>query len=340
MSVRLDVSEMIGAFGATYRTIDLRCAAVKRAGTWENVYTVIRLRYEEPNFVQTRQRELEAQHGAVHTESFQVLLDQRPFSDWNRIRGGFSIHRLMIGGVEVVFRQPIENELSRTLAYLQEGDSEIRPFDSYTWPAAQFHVSPYSVPPLRDDTLARETTKVGYPDPYDAVNLLCNLNIQSNQSQGCQLYISMPAFALVSGFRILPKDKSVRVEIKRHRELGSLKSWVLFRSRDHRRVEPWKHRLPIEPVISSDEEILTAVGSADLPEVEDDDWAEVQVLHPDVGEVCKKSNSVRQLIPVAQRNVLLETLKYFCPEAEFRSLVVRPFDKNGPRLKVSAGFEL
>jgi hypothetical protein len=172
------------------------------------------------------------------------------------------------------------------------------------------------------------------------VNLLCELNIQSNQSQGHQLYLSLPAFASISRFRILPKDKSVHVEIKRHHELGSLKCAVLFRGRDHQRGEPWKHRLPVEPEISENGNILTAVGSVALPQVEDDDWAEVQLLHPDLGQLCQESNSVRQLIPPAQRNVLFEALKSFCSEAQFLSLVVRPFDKKAPRLKESAAFEL
>jgi hypothetical protein len=336
----LDVSQMIGAFGATYRAIDLRCVAVKQGSIWTNAYTVIRFSYEEPDVVQKRLHRLEQVYGPVRTESFRVFLDGRPFSEWEQIRSQLEADKVRVEDIDVTFQQPIWVNLSRTLAYLHNDYSAIRPFDSCKWPVAQYALHAYGTPALASAALVSETTKIGYPDPYEAVNLLCELNIQSNQSQGHQLYLSLPAFASISGFRILPKDRSLSVEIKRHNELGSLKCVVLFRGRDHQRSEPWKYRLTIEPEISENGKILTAVGSVALPQVQDDDWAEVQLLHPDLGQLCQESNSVRQLIPPAQRNILFEALKFFCPEAEFATLVVRPFDKKGPRLKESAAFEL
>ena len=172
------------------------------------------------------------------------------------------------------------------------------------------------------------------------MNLLCELNIQSNQSQGHQLYLSLPVFASVESFRILPKDKTVHVAIKRHCQLKSLKYVVLFRGRDHQRSEPWRHRLTVETTASEDGDFLTATGSVSLPEVEDDDWAEVQILHPDLGQLSQESNTVHNLIPAAQRSLLFEALRFFCSEPELRTLLVRPFDKKGPRLKESAAFEL
>lgn len=42
-------------FGATYRTIDIRSAAVKQGDAWVNVYAVARLSYEEPDRERARQ---------------------------------------------------------------------------------------------------------------------------------------------------------------------------------------------------------------------------------------------------------------------------------------------
>jgi hypothetical protein len=77
-----------------------------------------------------------------------------------------------------------------------------------------------------------------------------------------------------------------------------------------------------------------------LPEVEEDDWAEAQILHPDLGELHSQSHVVRYLIPQAQRNILFEALKFFCSDAELGSLIVRRFENKVPKLKVRAGFEL
>ena len=331
---------MIGAFGSTYRTIDLRCVAVKEGSAWKNVYSVIRFSYEEVDVAERRLRGLERVHGAVRTESFRVFLAGLPFSEWVQVRRDLEADRLRVGEFEAVFQQPIWVNLSRTPAFLHSDYSAVRPFDSYQWPVAQYVLHGYGTPALASDVLVGETTRIGYPDPYDAVNLLCELNIRSNQSQGHQLYVSMPVFASISGFRILPRDKKVHVEIKRHSQLGLLKCAVLFRGPDHQLAEPWKYRLPVELEVSENGNILTAVGDVPLPQVEGGDLAELQVVHPDLGELCHASNSVRHLIPPAQRNILFEALKFFCPEAELKSLVVRPFDKKAPRLKVSAAFEL
>ncbi len=72
MNLRYSVEEMIKMFGATYRTIDIRSAAVKQGEAWTNVYAVARLSYEEPALAMERLRRLERTHGAISTESFRA----------------------------------------------------------------------------------------------------------------------------------------------------------------------------------------------------------------------------------------------------------------------------
>jgi len=334
------MEQMIAAFGSTYRAIDIRTAALKQKDAWINAYTIIRLTYEDPGEAERRLREVEARHDAVKTDSFRVLFDCRPFSSWNELCTELAADKLRIGDMQVSFQQPVWVNLSRTMAYLQEDYGAIRPFDSQSWPVAQFLINAYGTPALPSEALVAETTKLGYPDPYDAVNLLCELNVQSNQSQGHQLYISLPAFAFVSDLHISPRQKQVHVEIKRHHALRSLTSVVLFRERDHQKSKPWKHRLPVALEVSGNGHLVTARGSVTLPEVKDEDSAEAQLLHSDLGELHRKSHLVRYLIPPAQRNILFEALKFFCHEIELQSLTMRPFDNKPPKLKVSAGFEL
>jgi len=338
LAIRLSVDQMIATFGSTYRTIDLRSAVVKQGSVWTNVYTVIRFTYEEPEAAKRRLLDLEAKHGVIATKSFQVRLGSLPFPQWSALCQGLST-KGHIG--EIAFSPNIWINLTRTPAFLRNDYSAVRPFDSREWPVAQFSVNTYGVQALATDTLVGETTRKGYPDPYDAVNLLCELNVQSNQSQGCELYLSLPAFAMVSGLHISTRHKRIWVEIRRHAALQSLDCQVLLRGQDHQRSEPWKHRLTIKPeTAEEDGHMIKVVASSTLPEARNDDWAEAQILHSDIGELHTKFGSVRQLIPPAQRNILFEALTFFCDESELKNLVVRPFDEKGPRMKVSAGFEL
>lgn len=339
LPIRTDVNGMMSAFGAAYRAIDFRAVTVKRGGSWENVHTVIRFTYEEPGAAATRLQQIENSRGGVHTDSFQIWLGALPVSEWDRIREGLSLQNLKIGDFNVTFKA-VEVNLSRTVAYIQQNYEMIRPFDSYDWPVAQFCVNSYGTATLQDDFLVRESTKIGYPDPHEAANLLCELNVHANQSQGYELCVSMPAFAQISMPRVLPKEKRVVFDMKRDRELRMLTTAVLFRGREHHKGEPWKRRVSVEPKITEDGNMLGLVGSADLPNLRSDDTVEVQLLHPDLGELCRMSHSVHYLIPAAQRNILLEALKFFCPESKINSLTVRPFDEKPPRMKVAAAFEL
>ena len=339
---RLSLADMILHFGVTYRTIDIRTVAIRSEAIWKNVYTVIRFTYEAPAEAERRVRKLEQVYGTVRTKSFRVTLDARPFSDWSRIQKQLESDKLRVGNTGVTFQQPVWGQLKTMLQYLGNDYSVVRPFDSYEWPVTQFSLHGYGTPALPTESLVRETTKIGFPDPYEAVNLLCELNLQFNQSQGHQLYLSMPVFASIEQVRILSRENKIHIAARKHVELESVKCVALLRERDHRRSEPWKRRLAVEISATERTSIVTAIGSASLPEsaTGEHDIIEVQLLHPELGPISQFTNSVRQLIPQAQRNILFEALQFFCNKTEFENSLVRPFDKRGPRLKESAAFEL
>ena|SRR3989442_7079402 len=117
MNLRFSVEEMIKTFGATYRSIDIRSAAVRQGERWASVYAVVRLSHEEPAQAETRLRKLERDHGAVRTEMFRVLLGQRPFSDWGEFCGELACGRMHVGGVEAQLAQPLS--FAKEGAYLR-----------------------------------------------------------------------------------------------------------------------------------------------------------------------------------------------------------------------------
>lgn len=162
MAIRLSVDQMIATFGSTYRTIDLRSAVVKQGSVWTNIYTVIRFTYEEPEVAKRRLLDLEAKHGVIATKSFQVRLESLPFSQWSALCQGLST-KGRIG--EIAFSPNIWINLTRTLAFLRNDYSAVRPFDSREWPVAQFSVNTYGVAALATDTLVGETTRIRLPGP-------------------------------------------------------------------------------------------------------------------------------------------------------------------------------
>jgi hypothetical protein len=85
----------------------------------------------------------------------------------------------------------------------------------------------------------------------------------------------------------------------------------------------------------------TVSGAVQLGEIEQGDWVEVRLMHPELGEIDGSfTRPLRSLIPPAERNPLFEALKCFCPEAEIHRSLVRAYEKKSVKLKTSAAFEL
>lgn len=336
MLLRFSIAEMLDAFRATYQTIDIRSAALRQGDRWGNVYAVARLTYEEPQAVAERLRTLEGAHGPFQTESFRIFLGHRPFSEWAEFWADLSLGSLMIGGEEIRLAQPLGDLLQQASAYFQQDYSNVRPFDGCRWPVAQYGLCDYSMSPLIAEAVVRDFARLGYSDAHEPVNLLCEVNIGNSSPYGYHFFLSVPAFASITAFHVLPKENQVPVQVKKHRQLPPLKGIVTFSEGDRHAT---KCRLKVENLSEASEDgcFVTASASVPLPgEVENDDWAEAQLLYPGFGELHHVSNEVRQLIPPAERNILFEALKLFCPESQLELLLSRPFDKNLPKFKANA----
>src|SRR6266852_4673743 len=126
MNLRFSFKEMTEMFSATYRTLDIRSAAVKQGDKWANVYAVIRMTYEEPAVAAERLHRLEKNHGTARSESFRILLGLRPFSELGEFWEDLGLGRLCVGDEEVRLAQPLGVMLDRERSYLQPDYSSIR----------------------------------------------------------------------------------------------------------------------------------------------------------------------------------------------------------------------
>ena len=341
MNLRYSVEEMIKMFGATYRTIDIRSAAVKQGEAWTNVYAVARLSYEEPALAMERLRRLERTHGVVCTESFRVLLGQRPFSEWGEFCAELARGILCVSGSEIRLAQALQ--VASEGAYLGTDYSSIRSFDSFRWPAANYNLCSYQMTPMTENAVVREAMRLGYSDAHQAVNLLCELNVQANQSNGSHFCLSIPVFAAISEVSASLKERRIKVEIRRHRALPPLKGVAVFRGPRTFAGEPPKRRVAIERFSDSAGvgDLGRALACVRLINIEGHDSVDVSLLHPDLGELHSFSNyGIWQLVRPTERNVLFEALKFFCPEPELTLLLGSPHKKKSKKLKPEAAFEL
>lgn len=107
---------------------------------------------------------------------------------------------------------------------------------------------------------------------------------------------------------------------------------------------PFREQISLSPHAVNDGcgEIVSAQGSVQIQDIDpDNDWLEVRLVHPRLGEVKKDSNYARMFIPPTERNILLEAVvKQFCKGTTLEDLLTRAYNVQTAKLKPSAAFEL
>jgi hypothetical protein len=299
----------------------------------------VRLTYEDVDTAKMRIAKLIQRFPPVQTESLRINTDARPFSEWPEFCAEVETYSVLrVGNHQFKLRQ--RPDLSRTEGYIQWGYSQIRSFDGRPWPELKCRLDIGGVSPLTEGRLNREVHLLGYSDVFEAANALCELNV-SQRDIGCDFSVSFPVFAAITGIRVKTMEKRIEVDVERHRDFSDLRAVVCLRGQTTLVDQPFREQkiipdFPTEAV----GQIISAKGSVQFDHLSTEDWLEVRLVHPRVGEVKRDGNSVRMLIAPAERNILLEALRLFCGDTTLDDLLVRGYNVQTPRLKHGAAFEL
>lgn len=340
MGARVSVRELISVLGKTYRTIDVRTAAIREDAVWLNAVTVIRLTYEHPGDAGTRLRKLLQRYTSVATEHFKIVLEALPFADWGALSHDVANGQLCVGDIVIRLREPIT--LEELLAEPRIGHWGLRPFDGYYWPGVYVTVGRADSTRLAHETLLREVSPLGYSFLLEAINDLCEVNVTQGQNPGEEFYLSAPVFAQLEQARLLPFEKRLEVTVRRHADIADLSAIVFFRERNFRMGQSSRIRRDLtafSPLVQgSPLEKVTAF--TDVPDVEEDSWLEIKLVHPFLGEIQQFMQLARMFIPPVERNILFEALRRFCADADLEKLLIRPHEMKPPKLNEGAAFEL
>lgn len=339
MSVMHAVIALIDAVGESYGAIDIRSVAIRDGESWSNAMAVVRLTYEDVDSANARIHRLSQCSRPVKSNAIQICSGIRPFSEWESLCTELQEAVLRIDGLDLKLRKPID--LKKENGYLNFGISEIRPFDGREWPSIKVKLDLGGQSPLANNQLNQEVQLLGYSDPFEAANVLCELNVGLGQTNGADLFVSIPVFATISSLQVDLSEKSVDVVIERHKSFSDLNAMTWVRGHSTVVGAPFREHLEIPSFTTKAEgQIELAEGSVQFNELSTQDRLQVRLVHPKIGEIKREENSVRMFIPPTERNILLAAVNKFCDDAELDSLLTRPFEIKAPRLSESAMFEL
>jgi len=340
VSARVSVRELVQLFSKTYGSIDVRAAAIRDGDAWLNTVMVIRLTYEHPKEAEARLRNLTERYARIATEHFRIILEAQPFSNWEALTHDVASGILRVGGIEIRLREPISfEELS---AEPRTGHPGLRPFDGLDWPGVYVTVNRVDPTKLAHETLLREVSPLGYSSPLEPINELCELNVTHPQNPGEEFYLSAPVFAHLEQAYLLPFEKRVEVTVRRHADINDLSAIVFVREPNFGMGQSSKIRRELtafSPLVRGSP-LETVTAFVDVPDVEQESWLEVKLVHRVLGEIEWSRGLARAFIPPLERNVLFAALKRFCPDADLEQLLIRPHETKLPKLNESAAFEL
>ena len=336
------VDQLISAVGATYRAIDIRSVAICKDNSWLNVLAAIRFTYEDVDTAKARLARLSKRFPPVQTALLRIDSCVRPFSEWPDLRSELALRGVLrFGDLEFQLRQRPDFVQP---GYIQWGYSRLRPFDNHKWPEMTKDFDIGGNNPLIDGQLNREAHLLGYGDVFEAANALCEVNVSLHQDRGCDLSISFPVFADISTIRVDTPEKRINVEVQRHRAFSDTRVMACVRGRTVLADAPFREQMNLSELGTNESqaEIVSAQGSVEIEDLDlDNDWLELRLIHPKLGEVKKESNYARMFIPPSERNLLLEAVvQQFCKGATLNDLLASAYNVPPKKLKPSAAFEL
>ncbi len=336
------VDELMNAVAAAYSAIDIRAVAIRKDDSWVNVMALVRLTYEDVETARTRLAKHAERFSAVKTDSLRIDAFVRPFSDWRDLCSEAKDKGILKIGHGFGFQLRQSPDLSKASGSIQWGNfSHVRSFDRRAWPNLTICFGVAGNSPLEGQH-NQAAHFLGYGDALDAANALCEVSV-NQQNPGYDLTVSLPVFADISYVRANAPEKRIEVGVERHRSLPDWKVIACVRGETVLADAPFRAQIPLSQFQTDDtgEIILSAKGSVSVEDLKpDDDWIEIRLVHPRLGEIKNSLNVARMLIPPSERNILLEALQYFCRGSKLDNLLVQAYNEQPKKLKQSAAFEL
>lgn len=338
MFVPLSVDEVYRNLRATYKSIDLRVAAVRDGANWRNGLAVVRLRSEEPRTVERRLKELEQSSGRVDTPSFSIRLVARPISEWKMLLRGSRAGVLNVGGFEVELAEPLK--LEGLIGHVGSGYNDLYPPREWKWrwPFVRVAAGQNSALITDSEHLSRAVFPLGYSSAREAVESLCQVSLGSVPQHGFHLYL--PIFSMISDMLVPRHLGSLYVFVARHKKAPDTRLCAYVGSRESRLTVTPPEKIPLEleykRALPPYEITMASCG---VKALENTSEIEARLVSPNLGELHSYRGIAKQFFPTDDRNPLYSALCRFCSYTELERLVTRPHEDQPRALRAQGKFE-
>jgi hypothetical protein len=331
--MRVSIPQLLDVCSPIYRTIDLRIAAVRNDGAWTNVCAAIRTSHANPHTVRAMHKDLFCRHGAIQSDYFAILTAALPISAWAEFASDIGRGILNIGGLDVRLSSV---DVASLTGYVQGPSPSGFLRDPESWPAAHFASGQNDYTLLNRDEVVRAIS--GYQSPYQAIAALCEAETWPRMNHGYSVLLRLPIYAKLRQVRLEPLEQQLSASVEVHRYLKGIALNVVSTTGVDD-VPTKRSMIKLGKRANRVGTIQERQGYTSFTPVNVDDYVETSVWHPVLGDLERRRNSVRSLLPPAAQNLLLEVLKQFCPAEKLQELLTKPNDHGDRKADQSTAFE-
>lgn len=318
---RVSVDEVLEVCKSTYRAIDLRVAILRDGNNWASAFAAVRLTWESVKNVRARHKELRLRHGTIKSEFFSIILAVQPFSKWKELCDNGAAGTLNLGGLEIELRAPFPTGSHAN--YLRRAQPPDGRFEELKWPSLEIVSGENPVAKLNADQVVRTLGSAGYESASQAISAICEVDTWPNSNYSHNFLLSMPIFTALSTTTIQPVERALRTTFLRHNKLRNLTLRALFAD-TFSGIPKNRTTMGVLSPAKSRPGIETVTGVMELQAEEYAGFVELSLSHDLLGELERQRHEVRSLLPAAERNLLLEVLRFFCPLKTLEEFITNP----------------
>lgn len=335
--VQVTLSQVISALRHSLHSIDIRAAVRRSDSGWQPVLTGIRVSSRPVEVVTRRHAELEVKFGERQIELFRILFQVLPFTEHERIFREIAQGRITIEGESLFLSgKLLSDEVRGRIERYQE---VVRPWDEGAWPGVCFSSGERSAVYDQPDVTAAIRGRRGLRSVEDMVSAFLEVKGPSNRSLDLFIFVEMPA--RIKNVRAVGQTVEIEVVVERN-----LRGLHLLQSRwDSTGVTPREtNNLTLEEVEQDGMYALLRASARWDDPVNKDDLISCVLTHGSVPELDEVRESLRRLMPLEERNPLLECVKQFgwpqvSPRRKTKSRPQDEFQRSVARLLTLAGFQ-
>ncbi|MGH2376823.1 MAG: hypothetical protein ACRDIC_25610 [bacterium] len=325
----MTLEQVISGLAQSLHSIDIRAAVKKSDSGWKSVLTAIRISARSIEDVKQRYAELQKRFGRRQTELLKVLVYVCPFTEFGNILNDLAEGKIMLEGEQIFL--PTKLVSHRLEGRVERFQQFVRPWHQQDRASFYCFTGERSEVYHQRDVTAAVRGSLGLSSVEEMVDTFLEVRGSSNHILDLFILVEMPA--RIKSLTAVGQAVEIQVEAE-----GTLRDLHVVLSRYDSRGTTIleKKTLDLEELEQVGKHMVFALSrvKASLNSANKDDIISCLLTHENMPELDEVRARLKALMPLEEKNPLLESLRQFWDMENFYQQLERPYETAPKRVDV------